>query len=139
VKNIKSNLYELYELLKNKNNSNSVYDIFSDFARHISFNLTKINYTVFSIVPDQALLYIPTAGKQREMLIESFIEMLRRYNDQINSSEDMTSEEIEDLIIKLEAILENERAVECLECGSIISSKENKCPKCGWTWKVEGR
>jgi hypothetical protein len=136
MKNIKSNLYALYELIKNKDNSSSVYEIFSDFASYISFDLKSINYTVFSIVPGQVYLDIPTTGEKREKLIEYFIEMLRRYNDKVNSSEDMTSEEINDLIIKLEAILENERAMECLECGSIISSKENKCPKCGWTWAV---
>lgn len=138
MKNIKSNLYALYELIKDKDNSSAVYDIFSDFALYISLDLKSINYTVFSIVPGQAYLDIPTKGERRERLIEYFIEMLRRYNDKINSSEDMSSEEINDLIIKLEAILENERLVECLECGFIISSKENKCPKCGWTWKVEG-
>jgi hypothetical protein len=29
----------------------------------------------------------------------------------------------------------NPEESECLSCGDKFPTKEDKCPKCGWTWK----
>lgn len=124
---IQKNIMRLHEAIKDKNEQSAHY-YFVILANHF-----KIKYKSKEIFPES----LSGMDVEEERLIEKYREILHAYKNLPSSDRSMPFEEIEriekDLTEELRKSCEDDGA-DCIECGAKIPVKENKCPKCGWSW-----
>jgi len=93
-----------------------------------SFNLQTSNSTIKDLGRNAIRV-------EWDYLREEFVNILNKYKAINSADRDMSTHDIDVLIDKNSSLIEKTDEFKCLECGAIIPINENKCAKCGWSWK----